>query len=87
RNPAFLDWEVNEELRKMKVEIAELAKNPMGFLLEAIHSAGYSGPLASPLYAPESALDRLNGELLEEFMTENFTAARMVLAASGVEHE
>ncbi|CAH8255351.1 unnamed protein product [Arabidopsis lyrata] len=87
RNPAFLDWEVNEELRKMKVEVAELAKNPMGFLLEAIHSAGYSGALASPLYAPESALDKLNGELLEDFMTENFTAARMVLAASGVEHE
>ncbi|CAG7896593.1 unnamed protein product, partial [Brassica rapa] len=87
RNPAFLDWEVNEELRKMKVEIAELAKNPMGFLMEAVHSAGYSGALANPLYAPESALHKLNGELLEEFMTENFTAARMVLAASGVEHE
>ncbi|CAN7097540.1 unnamed protein product [Brassica rapa subsp. narinosa] len=87
RNPAFLDWEVNEELRKMKVEIAELAKNPMGLLMEAVHSAGYSGALANPLYAHESALDRLNGELLEEFMTENFTAARMVLAASGVEHE
>ncbi|KAL0722747.1 hypothetical protein Bca4012_037346 [Brassica carinata] len=87
RNPAFLDWEVNEELRKMKLEIAELAKNPMGLLMEAVHSAGYSGALANPLYAPESALDRLNGELLEEFMTENFTAARMVLAASGVEHE
>lgn len=53
----------------MKVEVAELAKNPMGFLLEAIHSAGYSGALASPLYAPESALDKLNGELLEDFMT------------------
>ncbi|XP_013721397.2 probable mitochondrial-processing peptidase subunit alpha-1, mitochondrial [Brassica napus] len=87
RNPAFLDWEVNEELRKMKLEIAELAKNPMGLLMEAVHSAGYSGALANPLYAPESALDRLNGELLEEFMAENFTAARMVLAASGVEHE
>ncbi|KAG2250690.1 hypothetical protein Bca52824_080826 [Brassica carinata] len=87
RNPAFLDWEVNEELRKMKVEIAELAKNPMGLLMEAVHSAGYSGALANSLYAHESALDRLNGELLEEFMTENFTAARMVLAASGVEHE
>ncbi|KAL0796720.1 hypothetical protein Bca101_068097 [Brassica carinata] len=87
RNPAFLDWEVNEELRKMKVEIAELAKNPMGLLMEAVHTAGYSGALANPLYAHESALDRLNGELLEEFMTENFSAARMVLAASGVEHE
>ena len=97
RNPAFLDWEVNEEvnpffllccyfsnsceiiyvtyclvviwqLRKMRLEIAELAKNPMGLLMEAVHSAGYSGALANPLYAPESALDRLNGELLEEFM-------------------
>lgn len=57
------------QLRKMKVEIAELAKNPMGFLMEAVHSAGYSGALANPLYAPESALHRLNGELLEEFMT------------------
>ena len=53
----------------MKVEVAELAKNPMGFLMEAVHSAGYSGALANPLYAPESALHRLNGELLEEFMT------------------
>ncbi|WZZ61233.1 hypothetical protein YC2023_061340 [Brassica napus] len=74
-------------LRKMKVEIAELAKNPMGLLMEAVHTAAYSGALANPLYAHESALDRLNGELLEEFMTENFTVARMVLAASGVEHE
>lgn len=57
------------QLRKVKLEIAELAKNPMGLLMEAVHSAGYSGALANPLYAPESALDRLNGDLLEEFMT------------------
>ncbi|XP_010504362.1 PREDICTED: probable mitochondrial-processing peptidase subunit alpha-2, chloroplastic/mitochondrial isoform X2 [Camelina sativa] len=85
RNPAFLDWEVNEELRKMKVEIGEFEKNPMGFLLEAVHSAGYSGALANPLYAPESIA--LTGDVLEEFVSENYTAARMVLAASGVDHE
>ncbi|XP_010535187.1 PREDICTED: probable mitochondrial-processing peptidase subunit alpha-2, chloroplastic/mitochondrial isoform X2 [Tarenaya hassleriana] len=87
RNPAFLDWEVNEELRKVKLEIGELSKNPMGFLTEAVHSAGYAGALANPLYAPESALDRLTGDVLEDFVAENFTAARMVLAASGVDHE
>lgn len=87
RNPAFLDWEVNEELRKVKLEIGELSKNPMGFLMEAVHSAGYAGALANPLYAPESALNRLNGDVLEDFVSENFTAARMVLAASGVDHE
>ncbi|CAE5967506.1 unnamed protein product [Arabidopsis arenosa] len=87
RNPAFLDWEVNEELRKVKVEIGEFATNPMGFLLEAVHSAGYSGALANPLYAPESAITGLTGDVLEEFVSENYTAARMVLAASGVDHE
>ncbi|KAL1220161.1 putative mitochondrial-processing peptidase subunit alpha-2, chloroplastic/mitochondrial [Cardamine amara subsp. amara] len=87
RNPAFLDWEVNEELQKMKVEIGELANNPMGFLLEAVHSTGYSGALANPLYAPESAISGLTGDVLEEFVSENYTAPRMVLAASGVDHE
>ncbi|KAJ7011935.1 mitochondrial-processing peptidase subunit alpha-like [Populus alba x Populus x berolinensis] len=87
RNPVFLDWEVNDELKKMKVEIAELSKNPEGLLLEAIHSAGFLGPLANPLLAPESSLDRLNGDILEEFVAKHYTAPRMVLAASGVEFE
>ncbi|XP_058214396.1 mitochondrial-processing peptidase subunit alpha-like [Rhododendron vialii] len=87
RNPVFLDWEVNEQLRKVKAEIAEAANNPQGLLLEAIHTAGYSGALANPLLAPESAVDSLNSSILEYFVAENYTAPRMVLAASGVEHE
>ncbi|CAK9324660.1 unnamed protein product [Citrullus colocynthis] len=87
RNPVFLDWEINEELQKLKAEIGELANNPQGLLLEAIHSAGYSGALANPLVAPEFALSRLDGTILEEFIAENYTAPRMVFAASGVEHE
>ncbi|OVA08517.1 Peptidase M16 [Macleaya cordata] len=87
RNPVFLDWEVNEQLQKVKAEIAEISNNPQGLLLEALHSAGYSGALANPLLAPESALNSLNGTILEEFVAENYTAPRMVLAASGVEHE
>ncbi|KAG7036456.1 Mitochondrial-processing peptidase subunit alpha [Cucurbita argyrosperma subsp. argyrosperma] len=87
RNPVFLDWEIKEELQKLKAEIEELSNNPQGLLLEAIHSAGYSGALANPLVAPEFALSRLDGTILEEFIAENYTAPRMVLAASGVEHE
>ncbi|KAL5768707.1 hypothetical protein ACOSP7_015252 [Xanthoceras sorbifolium] len=87
RNPVFLDWEVNEMLLKVKSEIAEASNNPQGLLLEAIHSAGYSGALANPLLAPESAINRLNSTILEEFVSENYTAPRIVLAASGVEHD
>ena len=87
RNPAFLEWEVNEELKKVRAEIGELSNNPQGLLLEAIHSAGYSGALANPLLASEAALNRLNGRVLEDFVAENYTARRIVLAASGVDHE
>nr|GLL20627.1 mitochondrial-processing peptidase subunit alpha-like [Ipomoea trifida] len=87
RNPAFLDWEVKEQLEKMKVEIADFSKNPQALLLEAIHSAGYAGPFANPLLASEASLSKLDGTALEEFVAENYTASRMVLAASGVEHE
>lgn len=56
------------QLRKVKAELGELSNNPQGLLLEAVHSAGYSGALANPLLASESALNRLNGPILEEFV-------------------
>ncbi|XP_020262921.1 mitochondrial-processing peptidase subunit alpha-like [Asparagus officinalis] len=86
RNPAFLDWEVNEQLQKVKAEIGEISNNPQGLLLESLHSAGYSGALANPLMAPESAINRLNSDILEDFVAQNYTASRIVLAATGVDH-
>lgn len=87
RNPVFLDWEVKEQLKKVKEEIAEIHNNPQSLLMEAIHSAGYSGALANPLMAPDSAIRMLNGPILEEFVMENYTAPRIVLAAYGVDHD
>ncbi|XP_065636062.1 mitochondrial-processing peptidase subunit alpha [Quercus suber] len=87
RNPVFLDWEVNEELQKLKAETSETSNNPKNLLLDAIYSAGYSGALANPILASESAFYRLNGTILEEFVSDNYTASRLVLAATGVEHD
>uniref|UniRef100_A0A804Q433 Mitochondrial-processing peptidase subunit alpha n=1 Tax=Zea mays TaxID=4577 RepID=A0A804Q433_MAIZE len=87
RNPAFLDWEVKEQLQNIKSEIADASANPQGLLLEALHSVGYSGALAKPLMASESAVNRLDVSSLEEFVAEHYTAPRMVLAASGVDHD
>lgn len=52
----------------MKSEIGEASKNPQDLVLEAIHSAGYSGALANPLLAPETAINRLNSTILEDFV-------------------
>lgn len=56
------------QLHKVKAEIGEASNNPDALVLEAIHSAGYSGALANPLLAPESAINRLNSTILEEFV-------------------
>ncbi|CAI9779903.1 unnamed protein product [Fraxinus pennsylvanica] len=74
-------------LHKVSAEVSECSKNPQHLLLEAIHSAGYSGPYGNALLASESAVNRLNSAVLEEFVAENYTASRMVLAASGVDHD
>lgn len=87
RNPAFLDWEVKEQIMKLKAELAEASSNPETFLLEALHSTGYSGALATPLIASESSVSRLNTNVLEYFLAENYTAPRIVLAATGVDHD
>lgn len=87
RNPIFLYWEVDEQLEKMKVELGDLSNNPQALLLEAIHSSGYSGALANPLLAPESTLDKFKHANLDKFIKEHYTAPRIVLAASGVEHD
>ncbi|XP_073110779.1 uncharacterized protein [Elaeis guineensis] len=56
------------KLKKIKAELGEASNNPQGLLLEAIHSAGCSGALPNPLIAPESAINRLNGTILQEFV-------------------
>ncbi|XP_026405529.1 mitochondrial-processing peptidase subunit alpha-like isoform X2 [Papaver somniferum] len=77
----------DSSLEKVKQDIQELKNNPQGLLLEALHSTGYTGALANPLLAPEDAVDGLNGDLLEKFVAENYTAPRIVLSAYGLDHE
>ncbi|KAG0573968.1 hypothetical protein KC19_VG226000 [Ceratodon purpureus] len=87
RNSMYYDWEVHDQLVRVKAEIGEIANNPQSILLEALHSAGYAGALGQPLLAPEASLHKLNGEVLIDFVSRNYTAGRIVLAASGCDHD
>lgn len=57
------------QLSRVKDEIVEASNNPHGFLLEAVHAAGYSGALANSLLASESAINSLGGPILEKFVS------------------
>lgn len=49
-----------------------------------MHEVAYSGGLARPLVAPESALKSLTADRLAEFVARNYTAPRVCLAGAGV---
>jgi len=87
RNPLFLQEEVQRQLVLAQEELQDLHKNPERFLHEQLNLVGYSGALANPLIAPEDALARINHKIIQKFYHENYTADRVVLAASGVDHE
>ena len=51
---------------------------------QGMHEVAYSGGLARPLIAPESALAGLNADALAAFVARNYTPSRMTLAGAGV---
>uniref|UniRef100_A0A0E0JU27 Uncharacterized protein n=1 Tax=Oryza punctata TaxID=4537 RepID=A0A0E0JU27_ORYPU len=87
RNPLFLQDEVERQVAFAREEVQELHKNPERFLQESLNLVGYTGALANQLVAPEESLTRINGSIIQKFYHENFTADRLVVAASGVDHQ
>jgi len=86
-NPRLANHEVEEVVKAMKDEVKELNENPQALLMEATHATAYSGGLGYALIAPSGDLSHITGDALREFVSENFTAPRVVLAASGCDHD
>jgi len=86
-NPKFNNWEVREQVEKLKADLENIKNNHQTVLLEGLHSVAFTGGLSRPLIAPAEVLDSISPEVLQDFHANNFTAPRMVLAASGVEHD
>ncbi|KAK1691696.1 hypothetical protein QYE76_008393 [Lolium multiflorum] len=87
RNPAFLRNQVRCKVAEAREELSFLESNPELFLRESLHRAGYSGALGNPLFPTKEALARINRGAICNFYIENYTADRLVLAASGVNHQ
>ncbi|KAK1387113.1 Mitochondrial-processing peptidase subunit alpha [Heracleum sosnowskyi] len=83
RNPVYKESEV----QKLKAEVFGASQNPDLLLVDLLHLAGYRGPLANHIVAPESSVEGLDAITVQQFVVENYTASRMVLVATGVDHE
>jgi processing peptidase subunit alpha len=83
----FVEWELAEKKSFYATDVAELPHNPLQFVTEKVHAAGYSGAtLGMPLMCPAKKLAALTPEVLGGFMETFYTPSNMVLAGAGVEH-
>ena len=86
-NPRLADHEVADVASALKAEMTDLAANPANLMMEAVHAVAFDGGLGQPLVASAGALSRMDGDTLAHFLQQNYTAPRVVIAASGCAHE
>jgi processing peptidase subunit alpha len=87
QNPLFLQDELDEAAEKYISENEERAEQMDVQIMEGIHAAAYANnTLGHSLYAPTHNLPHFTKEVLEEWTRTYFTADRIVVAGSGVDH-
>ena len=55
--------------------------------VQGLHGVAYTGALARPLVCPEQAVKGLSADKLHHFVSQNFTAPRIVVSAAGIPHK
>lgn len=88
-NPLLSDEEMEEARNVVAFQLEDVAHSPESRMQENLVQNGFgpASPLGRPLVCPSSQIDRITPELMRGFMAKTYTPSRMVLAASGVDHD
>lgn len=84
--PAFKAWEVKDNLRRVKTELA--VRDPSTLALEMLHKAAFRNTgLGNSIFMPAHNMGKLSPAALQEYVAQTHLASRMVVVGLGVEHE
>lgn len=88
--PQLKDHEVSDTANRIAFELQDMAYDPERKvqLTEMIHAAAYgSRTLGLPKICPEENLDKITSSMMFNYLKNNYSPDKMVLAAVGVEHD
>uniref|UniRef100_A0A4W5Q3B6 Ubiquinol-cytochrome c reductase core protein 2a n=1 Tax=Hucho hucho TaxID=62062 RepID=A0A4W5Q3B6_9TELE len=83
--PEFRPWEVDNLTSRVKVDRALAHQCSQIGVIEKLHEAAYKNSLSNSLYCPDYMVGKY-GSILQSFVQNNFTSARMALVGLGVNH-
>lgn len=88
RHPLFLPNEVADTQDAAAYEIREITAKPEMIMPELLHQVAYQGnTLGNPLLCPEDRLEKVDAEILKEYVETWYRPERMVVAGAGMEHQ
>lgn len=82
-NQGFKAWELKDNVARLRLE--RLIRPAEVRIVELIHKAAFRKGLGYSLYSPKWMIGNHTGEMLNEFVTNNFTQASVV--GIGIPHE
>lgn len=83
-NPKLQEHEMTTEMGKMGGQLQAIMKNPGALVLEVLHTAAFRGGLANQFVWSGTPLTQAAAL---DFVAENVTGPRVVVAASGCDHK
>src|SRR5436190_11106698 len=88
RNPCITPEEVEEQKQTTLYEILEIWQKPEMILPELLHTVAFKdNTLGNPMLCPEDRLVMMTPQLIKEYISTWYRPERMVIAASGAQHE
>lgn len=88
--PKFTDAEIADTANRIAFELQDMSYDPerKTQLVEMLHAAAYGHKsLGLPKVCPEQNLDKINPGIMFNYLKNNHTPDKMVLAGIGVEHD
>ncbi|KAK3868594.1 hypothetical protein Pcinc_026029 [Petrolisthes cinctipes] len=84
--PTFKPWEVNDNLQRIKTDLA--LRDPSTITLELLHSAAFRNTgLGNSLFVPPHHLGKISSDMLKNFVASTHLAGRMAVVGLGVDHD
>ena len=85
--PEFRHWEIHDSEPRLNFDLDCYDETPQLKLSDMIHSASFRNGLSNTLYAPRFNLHNIDGNVLKQFRSRNFTLNRLTLVGLGVSHD
>lgn len=85
--PAFFEWELRDNIGRLKTDADQLNSQPDVATMEALHKAAFRGGLGNSLYANPDKISHLSAEGLRSYVESQYVPANMAVVGVGVDHD